>query len=185
MLRCLESITFRALIPLLGVLVAACTDTPTALPSADAADVSEASIGTTPPGQDAHIEALVSAGEAAWASKDPAAYAALFANDAEFISPLGTYLHGREAIRAQHVLLFGGPFFGSTLDIDIERIAFLTGTIAVVDLRYSLTGYRFLVPGLVETEPGVFRVLVRWVVVKSDDGWRVLAHQMTQVQPVP
>lgn len=175
----------RAFILLLAVLAAGCTETPTASPSVGASDAWEASIGIDPPGQRTHIEALVSAGEAAWASKDPAAYAALFANDAEFISPLGTYLHGREAIRAQHVLLFGGPFFGSTLNIDIERIAFLTGTIAVVDLRYSLTGYRFLVPGLVETEPGLFRVLVRWVVVKSGDGWRVVAHQMTQIQPVP
>ncbi len=175
----------RAFIILLAVLLAACTENPTALPPVDGGDAFETGLTPDPPGQERLIEALVAAGEAAWAAKDPAAYAALFAEDAEFISPLGTFLHGREAIRAQHVLLFGGPFAGSTQDIGVLRTQFLTGTIAVVDLRFSLTGYQFLPPGLVATEPGVLRLLVRWVVVKRGGDWLVVAHQMTQVQPAP
>lgn len=166
----------------LPILVAACDETPAALPSDEEASVSTSAVAT---GQTRHIEALVLAGEAAWAAKDPAAYAALFAENAEFISPLGTYLHGREAIRAQHVLLYNGPFLGSTLDIQVGRVAFLTGTIAVVDLSHTLTDYRFLAPGLYETEPGIFRVLVRWVVEKRGKVWQVVAHQMTQVAPTP
>jgi len=172
----------RGLALLLAVLAAACDEAPTAVSSGDETSPSTAVVAS---GQTANIEALVLAGEAAWAAKDPAAYAALFADDAEFISPLGTYLHGREAIRAQHVLLYNGPFLGSTLDIQIGRVAFLTGTIAVVDLNYTLTDYQFLVPGLYETEPGIFRLLVRWVVEKRGGTWLVVAHQMTQVAPTP
>lgn len=133
-------------------------------------------------GNDNEILALVNAGETAWAAKDPAAYAAIFADDVEFISLLGTYLYGRNAVRAQHVLLFGGPFAGSTLDIVPESIRFLTGTVAVVDVRNDVTDYRFLPPGLVATEPGVLRVLVRWVVVKRSGRWEIVFNHMTQVQ---
>lgn len=175
--------TSRISLFLFTALLAACTETPTALEKGDGVDPSAAAAALDPVGQTVRIEALVEAAEDAWAAKDPAAYAALFAEDAQFISPFGTYLSGRDAIRAQHVLLFGGPFAGSTLSIDIGNVVFVTGTIAVVDLRYALTDYRFLPPGLIAHGDGVFRVVVRWVVVKREGDWVVVAHQMTQVLP--
>jgi len=171
----------------LAVFAAACSDSPSA-PSAGGAaagslEPADADMAVVAVGNEDEILALVEAGEAAWAAKDPAAYAAIFADDVEFISPLGTYLYGRNAVRAQHVLLFGGPFAGSTLDIVPESIRFLTGTVVVVDVRNDLTGYQFLPPGLVATEPGVLRVLVRWVVVKRAGRWEIAFNHMTQVQP--
>jgi uncharacterized protein (TIGR02246 family) len=172
-------------IPLLAVLLVSCTETPTILTPDGDSVVSEARLASNPPGQERQVEALVTAAEAAWAAKDAAAYAALFAEDAEFISPFGTYLSGREAIRAQHVLLFRGPFAGSNLDITVRRITFLTGTVAIMDLEYRLTDYRFLVPGLIPTEPGVFRTTVRWVVQKQRGEWVIVGLQITPVLPAP
>jgi hypothetical protein len=117
---------------LLMVLVAACNEAPTPPLFTDPADIPEARMGRNPPGQLPAIEALESAWEAAWEAKDAAAFAANYAEDAEFINPAGGIVPGRAAIRAQHALLFGGPFATSTLTVDARRIEFLTGTIAIV-----------------------------------------------------
>lgn len=179
----------KFLLVLLAVLVAACSDstTPTALPAADATAGLESRMGTNPPGQVRHIEALAEALTAAWAAKDAAAYAAPFAEDAEFIGPTAVILSGREAIRVSHAFLFGptGPFRQSTQTLEIRRIEFLTGTIAIVDLTSTLTGFLGLPPGLRETEPGVVRNVVRWVVVKHRGEWLILGQQMTPVPPLP
>jgi uncharacterized protein (TIGR02246 family) len=171
---------------LLALFAAGCSDTPTTFLSADVAGVSETRMGTNPPGQVGHIEALASALSAAWAAKDATAYAAPFAEDVEFIGPTAVILSGREAIRVAHTYLFGpGPFRQSTQTLEIRRIEFLTGTIAVVDLTSTLTGFLGLPPGLRETEPGVVRNIVRWVVVKHQGEWLIHGQQMTPVPPPP
>jgi uncharacterized protein (TIGR02246 family) len=174
-------------IPLLFVLGSACSDGLATLPSAEPTGTAQAAMGTNPPGQVQHIQALADALTAAWAAKDAAAYAAPFAEDVEFIGPTAVILSGREAIRVQHAFLFGpmGPFRQSTQTLEIRRIEFLTGTIALVDLNSSLTGFLGLPPGLRETEPGVVRNIVRWVVVKHRGEWQIQGQQMTPVPPPP
>jgi uncharacterized protein (TIGR02246 family) len=129
------------------------------------------------------IEALVAANSAAWAAKNAAAFAATYAVDAEFISPVGGILSGRAAIQAQHVFLFGGPFAATTSVNAVRRVAFLTGTIAIVDIDVTLTGFAGLPPGLRATEPGVVRSRARWVVEKRGGDWLIVAGQMTPLPP--
>jgi uncharacterized protein (TIGR02246 family) len=165
--------------------LAACADTPevTAVDSKSASLTSpRASIGDAAepsPG----IAELKSAWDAAWAAKDAAAYAANYAADADFVGPRGPILAGREAIRAQHVFLFNGPFAGSTQTSVVRRTVFLGGAVRMVDLEVALTGYATLPPGLPETEPGVVRTRVKWIVVRRHGDWEILAQQMTQRLP--
>lgn len=170
---------------LLTVLVAACNEAPTTPLLPDAADFSAARMGTNPPGQLAHISALESAWEAAWDAKDAAAFAAVYAVDAEFINPAGGILSGRDAIRTQHALLFAGPFATSTLTADTRRIEFLTGTIAIVHQDMTFTGFAGLPGGLRATEPGVLRGRLTWVVMKHGGKWQIVSHQMTPLPPLP
>jgi uncharacterized protein (TIGR02246 family) len=172
---------------LLALLASACSDPskPTALASAEAPDAQYSALAVNPPGQVAHIEALVGAATAAWAAKDAAAYAATYTEDAHFIGPIGNLIVGREALRVQHVFLFSAIFSQSTQTLEIRRIEFLTGTIAIVELNSALTGYFALPPGLRETEPGIVRNVVRWVVVKHRGEWLILGQQMTPVPPLP
>ncbi len=165
------------------LVVAACTDAPATLPSADAGGVSEVRMGTNPPGQLRQIEELKRAWDAAWG--DAAAFAALYAEDAEFITPMSDIWSGREVIRERHAFLFSGPFAGSTQTSELRRLVFLTGTIALVRLDVALVGYTALPPGLSETEPGVVRTVVQWVVVKHRGEWQILSQQMTAVPPLP
>jgi len=122
---------------------------------------------------------LVNGRTAAWAAKDPVAYAAAFAADLQFINPAGVLFSGRDAFRALHVILFNGPFAGSTLSLAVRDIQFLTGTVAIVYLDLSLTGYAFLPPGTSPPADGVLRARVTWVVEKRAGDWQIVFMQNT------
>jgi len=172
----LRTVSFAA-IPLVAVLSSACGDQPnaTAPNGGRPAEVSAqplSSISTDP------IMDIVTAVTAAWAAKDAAAYAAPYAADVQMVSPRGDLVAGRDALRAQHLFLFGGPFAGSTQTITVRDIQFLTGTIAIVYQDVSLTGYAFLPPGL-PSSGGVVQTRVTWVVEKRGGSWEIVFQQMT------
>ena len=127
------------------------------------------------------IQAVFDAETAAWTAKDAAAFAANYAEDAQFYSPLGALLNGRAAIRAQHAFLFAGPFAGSTQTLSIIDVEFLTGTIAIVHVSATLTGFAALPPGLNPTDPGVLQTLMTYVMVKRANTWTVVAKQITAI----
>jgi len=116
---------------------------------------------------------------AAWTAKDAAAYASAFAPDGQLINPAGVLISGQDAVRATHVFLFTGPFAGSTLAFAVHDIQFLTGTVAVVYLNLSITGYAFLPPGVTASSDGVLRARVTWVVEKRGGEWQIVLQQNT------
>lgn len=121
------------------------------------------------------IQQLVDDFMAAWASKDAVAYGANYSENAEFVNPFGTVIQGRAALAGLHAIFFAGGLATSTLTLDVTNIDFLTGTIAIVDLNQTLTGYGAVAPpGIVETEPGFVRVRVRWLAVKQQGQWEIL-----------
>lgn len=163
-------------------LVAGCNDSPE--PTA---------VGTQPTLAEANVEvaatvaadiaALVEARDAAWNDEDARAFANQFTLHAEQVNPLGQVLAGREAIRARHEFLFDGPFAGTTSTTEIRRSVFLDDDARMVDLDAALTGFRGLPPGLQETEPGVLRTRIKWILVRRTGGWKILAEQVTAVAP--
>jgi uncharacterized protein (TIGR02246 family) len=176
-----------ALITAVGIV--GCNDSPTiAAPRHDALaapDALAARMGTVPPAMERGIQELLQAWQASWASMDGNAYGANYAEDAEFINPLGGVLSGRQAIAATHVFLFNGPFAGSVQTNQVRRIAPLTGTLAIVDLDGLLTGVVAFPPGLDETAPGEVATRGRLVVGKTGSRWEILAQQLTRIAPPP
>ena len=173
----LRAASLAALPALLLTLSAACSDESDAtgpLPAREI-DASEADLGALPADP---ILDIVSAATEAWAAKDAAAYAALYATDVRAINPLGALTVGREAFRAQHEFLFTNPFAGSSLTLVVRDIQFLTGTIAIVYLETALTGYAFLPPGL-PSSGGVQRNRSTWVVEKRGGEWQIAFQQYT------
>ena len=146
---------------------------PLAPPEAAASQVSQSGIPTD------GILDIVAGRTAAWTAKDAAAYASAFAPDLRFINPAGLLISGRDAFRATHVFLFNGPFAGSTLNLAVREIQFLTGTVAIVHLDLSITGYAFLPPGVPAPTDGVLRARVTWVVEKVGGEWLVVFAQNT------
>ena len=173
----LRAASFAAM-PLVALMSSACGNQPDATapvavrPVEVSAQPVSSSISTEP------ILDIVTAVTAAWAAKDAAAYAAPYAVDVQAVSPRGDLIAGRDAFRAQHVFLYGGPFAGSTQTITVRDIQFLTGTIAIVHQDVSLTGYAFLPPGL-PSSGGVVRTRVTWVVEKRGGSWQIVFQQMT------
>jgi uncharacterized protein (TIGR02246 family) len=174
---------------LTAVAVAGCDDSPTAAPQHRDAlavpDAVEARMGTVPPAMERGIHDLLQTWAAAWASMDGHAYAANYAVDVDFISPLGGILSGRQAIANQHVFLFNGPFAGSVQTAQVRRIVPLTGTLALVDLNSVLSGVVAFPPGLDPTGPNEVATRGRLVVAKNGPRWEILAQQMTRIAPPP
>ncbi|GAA3089533.1 SgcJ/EcaC family oxidoreductase [Nonomuraea salmonea] len=65
--------------------------------------------------ENAEITALLTRLADAWNAGDATAYAALFTEDADYITFDGTHTEGRAAIEAAHRWLFDGPLKGSTM----------------------------------------------------------------------
>jgi uncharacterized protein (TIGR02246 family) len=88
------------------------------------------------------IAAVVNAVVAAWNRHDAAAYAAPFAEDADFTSVFGLLAKGRAAIEASHAAIFKTMFKDSHLTADETRIRFIRPDVAAVDVRWTMTGAR-------------------------------------------
>lgn len=180
-------ITKLAPAALLCLLLPACGESPGALGPGESepsrADVASAVAA----GQEDDILALIDAQFAAWAAKDGIAYGATYTQDAVVINPVGGILVGRTFIANQHVFLFNpvnGPFRSSASSWSLRSLTFLTGSIAMVELDVTLTGYSTLPPGLPAVEPGVVRTRVTWIAVKRGGEWLIMHQQMTPLPPM-
>ncbi|WP_369233291.1 SgcJ/EcaC family oxidoreductase [Streptomyces sp. R21] len=126
--------------------------------------------GVVPDERDAvaAVRAVIDGVFAAWADNDADAAVASYAPDATALLP-GTYLEGKEAVRAAMAAAFAGPLKGARVIHDVLSVRFSgTGTALVVNRA-----------GLVlagETEPrDENRALDSWVLSEKDGVWRIRA----------
>lgn len=179
-------ITKLAPAALLCLLLPACDDSPGALGPGEAVEPLASAASVAAAGQQDDILALIDAQAAAWAAKDGAAYGATYTEDAVLINPVGGILVGSALIASQHVFLFNsvnGPFRVSASSWTLRDLTFLTGSIAMVELDVTLTGFSALPPGLPAVEPGVVRTRVTWIAIKRGGEWLIMHQQMTPLPP--
>jgi uncharacterized protein (TIGR02246 family) len=106
----------------------------------------------------------------AWKDNDPDAFADLYAKDATVTLANGTYLRGRDEIRAYIAAGFAGPLRGTIGTEEPESIRLLGDDAAVV---ISQSG--FLLPG--ETAPAADRSRrATWVLSRRSGAWKVEAY---------
>lgn len=115
--------------------------------------------------------------EQAWNAADGTAFAAAFADDADFIHILGGYYTGRAAIEAGHRMIFGTIYKGSTVRYGVERIRFLRPDVALVFLRQHLQFFEDGQPRELEARPTI-------VAERAEDKWRIVAMQNTRISEV-
>ncbi|MGC2109524.1 MAG: SgcJ/EcaC family oxidoreductase [Candidatus Korobacteraceae bacterium] len=123
------------------------------------------------------LHGLVYQLEAAWNAADGASFAALFADDADFIHILGGYYTGRAAIEAGHRMIFGTIYKDSTVRYSVEKIRFVRPDVAIILLRQHL---QF-------AEEGAARELDArpTIVAESRNGqWQIAALQNTRISEV-
>ena len=115
--------------------------------------------------------------EAAWNAADSASFAALFAEDADFIHILGGYYTGRAAIEAGHRMIFGTIYKGSTVRYSVEKIRFLRPDVAIIFLRQFLQFQEGGAATELEARPTI-------IAEKVDGSWRIAAMQNTRITEV-
>jgi uncharacterized protein (TIGR02246 family) len=115
--------------------------------------------------------------EAAWNAADGAAFAAPFAEDADFIHILGGYYTGRAAIEAGHRMIFGTIYKGSTVRYSVEKIKFVRPDVAIIFLRQHLQFSENGVASELDARPTI-------VAENVDGTWRIAALQNTRITEV-
>jgi uncharacterized protein (TIGR02246 family) len=128
-------------------------------------------------GEERALHGMVYQLEAAWNAADSASFAALFADDADFIHILGGYYTGRAAIEAGHRMIFGTIYKGSTVRYSVEKIRFLRPDIALVFLRQFLQFQEGGAASELETRPTL-------IAERVDGSWRIAALQNTRITEV-
>jgi uncharacterized protein (TIGR02246 family) len=100
-----------------------------------------ASVGVEQPADKAAINAVITDRFlAGWNAHDAHLFASAFAPDADFTNVRGVGASGRENIEQFHAQAFQKMFMQSHQTAEVKRIRFLKPDIAVVDVRWEMTG---------------------------------------------
>lgn len=111
-----------------------------------------------------------------WNRGSGEAFAAPFAEDADFVAFDGTYTQGRAEIAASHQMLFDRFMGGTRLIGKVRSVRFLTPEIA---LMHAVGGT--VMPGQSDLEPE--RNSIQTMVVTKQEGqWRIAAFQNSRAQ---
>jgi len=120
---------------------------------------------------------LVEKPETAWNVKDSVAWAALFAEGADFIHIPGGHYHGRVAIEQGHRTIFDTIYKGSHDSYTVEGVRFIRRDVAVVFISAYLRGYWNGAEQHIDPRPTL-------MVHKKDGGqWEIVALQNTLITP--
>jgi uncharacterized protein (TIGR02246 family) len=123
------------------------------------------------------IDALVQTLQAAWNAGDAAAFAAPFAEDADFVNIRAEHARGRTAIAAGHEAIFRTIYAGSKTSQTVESARLLHADLALVHVKSELDA---------PTGPMAGRHTARYsmVLARSAGGWQIVAFHNT-LQPPP
>jgi uncharacterized protein (TIGR02246 family) len=124
------------------------------------------------------IQQVLTQLEAAWNASDSETYAALFAEDANFIQIYGGQLDGRRAIEASHRVIFDTIYKGSQARFTLQSIRAVGPGIAVVFSRAHLKFYQGDETREMDTRP-------TFIMSKGPAGWQIVAFQNTRVSEMP
>ena len=125
----------------------------------------------------AAVEAIVSRLESAWNAMDAEAFAAPFAEDADFVNIVGEHHRGRPAIVAGHRAIFRDFYADSTARMEVIAARSLRPDVALVHVHSVLDAPKGPLAG---RNSAVFSM----VLTKSGDGagsdWEIAAFHNTR-----
>lgn len=107
----------------------------------------------------------------AWSASDANGIAALFAADADFVSPDGTRASGRDAIAMFYAAAFAHGYAGSRGVGEVATTRMLAPDLALVDGRWRIDGAKTETGATRPAEQGILSAVLR----RSGDGWQIVA----------
>jgi uncharacterized protein (TIGR02246 family) len=123
-----------------------------------------------------NLGGLVEQLETAWNRSDSVAFAAPFADDADFIHILGGHFVGRVSIEKGHRAIFDTVYKGSKLKFVVEKIRFASPDVALIFASGILTTSHPGIPPQINARPTL-------VLQKREGAWQIIAFQNTRIAP--
>ena len=130
---------------------------------------------------EAGVRAVASGLTEAWNRHDMKAFAALFAEDADFVNVIGLWWRGRSEIQKEHEALHATRMKDSQLAVVETSIRFLRPDVAVVHARWHLTGETGLEGKPLPPRNGIMTL----VTIKTGGTWLITTSQNTDIVPLP
>jgi uncharacterized protein (TIGR02246 family) len=127
--------------------------------------------------EESPLREIVEKLETAWNSYDSVAWAALFAEDADFIHILGGHFHGRAAIEQGHRTIFDTIYKGSRNKFIVEKVRSVRPDVAIVFIRAHLLWYLNGAEQEIDARPTLV------VQKKENSQWEIVAFQNTLITP--
>ena len=114
----------------------------------------------------------------AWNKHDAKAYAALFTEDGDCVNVVGWWWKGRAQIESRLTAAFAFVFHESQLAVTDTAVRFLTPTIAVAHVSWTMTGAK-TPPGVPEPRQGIEIQVLQ----KKSGHWLIESFQNTNAIP--
>ncbi|HEY7636262.1 MAG TPA: SgcJ/EcaC family oxidoreductase [Gemmatimonadales bacterium] len=124
------------------------------------------------PADRAALEHIVRLLETAWNAGDGQAFAAPFAEDADFVTIRGEHFRGKPAIGAGHAAIFRTIYAGSTNRLTIEAARLLRPDVALVHVHSTLDAPQGPLAGR-------HAARLTLVLTKEQTGWEITALHNT------
>lgn len=129
----------------------------------------------------AAVRAVATTLAADWNRHDMKAFAALFTEDADFVNVIGLWWHGRSEIQKQHEVLHATRMRDSRLVATETAVHLLREDVAVIHIRWQLSGDTGLDGVTLPMRQGVMSL----VTVRKGSEWQIASAQNTDVVPLP
>jgi uncharacterized protein (TIGR02246 family) len=114
----------------------------------------------------------------AWNRHDAAVYAALFTEDGDCVNVVGWWWKGRAQIESKLTAAFAFVFHESQLTITETEVRFLSPTIAIAHVGWTMTGAK-TPPGMPEPRQGIETQVLQ----KKSGHWLIESFQNTNALP--
>jgi uncharacterized protein (TIGR02246 family) len=121
--------------------------------------------------EDGDASALVASFMQAWNAADAKGLSALFAPDADLVTPTGIHSRGRASIEAFYASAFARGYAGSKGQGEVVHERTLSPDIALVDARFTISGARNQDGSTRGAEAGILAA----VIGRTSSGWQILA----------
>jgi uncharacterized protein (TIGR02246 family) len=118
------------------------------------------------------LEDIVGRLRAAWNAMDGSAFAAPFADNADFVNIRGEHFRGRTAIVQGHATIFRTVYSGSTVQMKVEALRLLRPDVALVHVHSVLDVPRGPLAGRHEA-------CFSLVLTRESGGWEIAAFHNT------
>ena len=119
-----------------------------------------------------------------WNRGDTDGYAKHFAADGTFTNVMGMFFTGQKAYRDRHEIIFKGPFRGTSLQLQVASLRFLTPDIAVCETLTWVSGFKSgAPPGLHLDTKGRLRTRLLQVMAKRNGEWQIVVYHNVDIKP--